>query len=892
MTMPVDGARKVAELVVIGFGSIFGLRGASGVLPMLLCVFVCGAASALAEDAYVIQPPSASRDARPVLVLQKGSCREVLALSVSPDGKKLAVPLKGWDLRPQGGQGSSDGGAGVVVWDLTRGLVERTLRGHRSRYDDSGIELPPACVTSASFSPRGARLALVSDGWTTVWDTASWQMTAKLYTGAGAVVFSPDGKKVVSSFGIWDVLSGRREKLLVNATEGITDMLSGRTGADVELSPHVILDSEFLLNNPTYGADTIRISPDGTKLAIALSQKLHLKPVVPSSPWSGRCEVVVFDLQSGRTERTFQGRGHGITSMCFSPDGRWLAASSDDQTVAIWDFSSGGAEKILRGHTEATVREDMHPGHSIDTTFYTVNTPPVCFSPDGTMLASGSMGLGEVILWDIQTGRPRRILKTRTDGIISLAFTPDGKKLLSGSVDGSVKVWDLNEVLRREQPREWVTLFHVSTGTVQGWLALTPSGHYTCSVGADSILRWRIGNGIFPFDEFEERFRRPDMVEKALAGEDISKALPLDTTRIPPSIRFVSPKYGAEVAGREAEVEIQASGVYPIERVEVTVNGRPQTLEAARALEIGKPDKTQRTFRLVVPFPNNGLSRMLLRAVAYDTHLSRSRPDELALYTSHWPAIRIRKDEGTLRVLSVGIDRYRNAGVPALQYAAADAKALAEAFSKQSGRESRAKAVAKVLTDSEATLSSLKFALRELKDRTFEWDTVVIFISGHSVRDKKGDFYFGSCDLDPQNVAMTALNWKDFANTLREVRAKRVLVLADTCHAGGIIGDQSAGNDILAYLVNREAHRLVFVSSDSNEVSLAKEGWGHGAFTKALLEALAGAADVGEKDGNITFRELRDYVPKRVEELTEGRQHPQLPFLDNYEPDAVLASVG
>jgi uncharacterized caspase-like protein len=195
------------------------------------------------------------------------------------------------------------------------------------------------------------------------------------------------------------------------------------------------------------------------------------------------------------------------------------------------------------------------------------------------------------------------------------------------------------------------------------------------------------------------------------------------------------------------------------------------------------------------------------------------------------------------------------------------------------------------LTDPDATLSNLKFALRELKDTATENDVAVVFISGHGVRDKEGSFHFGTCDLDLKDLPMTALSWQYFVSALREVRAKRVLVLADTCHAGGIVGDQAAGSEVLAYRLNKEAHRLVFVSSGRDEASIGREEWGHGAFTKALLEALAGAADVGEKDGNITFRELRDYVPKRVEELTEGRQHPQLPFLDNYEPDAVLASV-
>ena len=45
------------------------------------------------------------------------------------------------------------------------------------------------------------------------------------------------------------------------------------------------------------------------------------------------------------------------------------------------------------------------------------------------------------------------------------------------------------------------------------------------------------------------------------------------------------------------------------------------------------------------------------------------------------------------------------------------------------------------------------------------------------------------------------------------------------------------------------------------------------------------------KDGKVSFRELRDYVMARTQALTGGRQHPQLPFLDNFDPEATLADV-
>ncbi len=84
---------------------------------------------------------------------------------------------------------------------------------------------------------------------------------------------------------------------------------------------------------------------------------------------------------------------------------------------------------------------------------------------------------------------------------------------------------------------------------------------------------------------------------------------------------------------------------------------------------------------------------------------------------------------------------------------------------------------------------------------------------------------------------------------------------------------------------------MVFTAAARDEVSIGTPKFGHGLFTQAVLEALLGVADREPRDGQVTFAEFRDYVEARVASLSEGKQHPQLPFLDNYQPEAVLATV-
>jgi WD40 repeat protein len=357
------------------------------------------------------------------LPLQTGPM--IRRIEFSPDGRLLVVGHRVWDVAAgRDLSANAEAHQGCIEWVITgdKDLVVTTSDDHTARVWDGATSKHLAMlrhgfwIRGLALSPDQTRLATNSlDDTVCLWDTATGRNIFRLAGhgktgGHRAVAFTPDGKHFLSwgddmYLRKWDTATGK----------AVFEALLRPTGMPVER------DMLMELGNGT-------VSADGRLFVLATLQ-----------------QYFVFDTSTGKELRVFPATGSNQMGLALSPDSKLLLTSAygtmvqtklpdgrtrndrpDSHLVCLWDLSSGKVTKQI----VVPVRE----------------AGAVAFSADGKLIAEAAgYTASSVRVWEAASGNEVYKLEGVRGGVRTLAFMPDGKRLVTGMEDSTALVWDLTK---------------------------------------------------------------------------------------------------------------------------------------------------------------------------------------------------------------------------------------------------------------------------------------------------------------------------------------------------------------------------------------------------------------------------------------------------------------
>ncbi|HEY2200470.1 MAG TPA: caspase family protein, partial [Solirubrobacteraceae bacterium] len=604
--------------------------------------------------------------------------------------------------------------------------------------------------------------------------------------------------------------------------------------------------------------------------------------------------------------QSFNPQRNGATGLAFSRDGRVLLASGS-YGQRLWDLQS-------RREIRPPARARTAPPTATDPMamlgqLEMAASPAAALSPDGR-LAARAYGAA-IRLVDLATGAQVAELKGHTSTVTALAFSADGRRLVSSGRDGALRVWQLAE------GREAAALYAIGR---EDYVAVTPDRYYRVSRHQLHGIAFRVDEQLFPFEQFDLRFNRPDLVMQrlGLASPALVSAYQRAYLKRLKKMGFTPGALGAELhlpnielLSRDLPVTTAAASLtlrvrasddrVALDRLNVSVNDVPVYGSGGVAIADGA-QVVERD--LEVPLVT-GHNKIQISA------LNRQGAESLrrTLYTASTAS----REPWDVWVVAIGVSAYRNPRY-ALRFAAKDAADVAQAFRALDGRGGTQRAVHVLLiTDQRATREGIR-AAKEWLQRAQRADLAVVFAAGHGLVDDHQNYFYGTWDIDADNPAVAGLPFEEFEDLLDGVQPLRKVLLVDTCFSGEIDQDEprtiataeggarvtmrkykSARNlvalaekpaaaesepaeavelqqDLFADL-RRGTGAVAISSSSGNEYSLEGTQWGNGVFTYAILQGLSGRADVNG-NGTIRVGELQSYVTDAVRQLTRGAQNP------------------
>ena len=263
-------------------------------------------------------------------------------------------------------------------------------------------------------------------------------------------------------------LCGNVTKLLISKNPSILE--------NFDLSECVILGGDFStgsLRNANFSNALVKSSLFMEPLCTVLDVKFSPNNKLIAAA-TARGHIKLWDIASDTQIMTLKGHTNWIRSIAFTPNGKRLVSAGDDRTIRIWNLTTGELERTIKGHL-GRIRS-------------------LSLSPDGKQIVSaGISGVeakvsgitdnyeGVIKQWDLETGTCTQTIRgMHADWVLSVAYSPDGRRVATGCRDSSIKVWDAmtGDLLQTNQ-------YHV--GRVNS-VVFSPDNQLLASAGSDKAI--------------------------------------------------------------------------------------------------------------------------------------------------------------------------------------------------------------------------------------------------------------------------------------------------------------------------------------------------------------------------------------------------------------------
>ena len=574
---------------------------------------------------------------------------------------------------------------------------------------------------------------------------------------------------------------------------------------------------------------------DGSWITMALADG----GVIVASDFS----LKMFD-KNGYLNKEFIGHYGAVHSVTVSADGRFLASGGEDQTIMVWKLSETGYAPSLRQ----------------------------TFEGEEWSLFFSSLPV------DSLTKEP-----TKKAWLDVIAFLKSSGNKAYKSIEEVYKTLG-------EQVIPFATLFVTED---QEWICWTPRGYFSCSSDGGQYFGWHVNKGInqladfYSAEQYFELLYRPTEVGNSFkqgkrvedilreSGERIFDLSKLHrpsvgffditaTTKATDLLRYDQGKYFTQARTIPITVDIYDGGG-GVKEVNIYQNDK-LIISDSDVKTSREGEKRSKTYAVEMA---NETNKFKVKVMNFQKIESRS--DELAIeYVGEVIAT------STLHVLAVGINKYQN-GSYNLNYAQPDAFSFVEKLNEKS--KIIFKDVNRVeIYDEEATKENITKGFKAMIAKAKPEDVFMFYYAGHGTLDEANndEYYLVPTDItklygDPAQLHARGISATDIRGFLTQIKSQKQIVLMDACHSGGAVKSLStravASDEKAMVQLARSSGVVMIASSGTKQLATEFEALKHGVFTYALLEALDGKADNGDR--KITVNELKVYMEERVPELTK-----------------------